>query len=108
MSENEVITRRVLVTITKEVEIQIPEKFVNKESLKDWESGLWELEGESHKEKVNSIIKYAARLAADNGGGTAWDGIGQLEPSYVTSAKADVRYSIIYEDIDSEMMEVNQ
>jgi hypothetical protein len=87
------------------VEVIIPANFVSEEALQEWEKGLWTLHGETHAAKVNEVAKYAARLAADNGGGTAWDGIGQLEATYMTHRKADVRYDILDDEVDTEMMD---
>ena len=100
------IKRRVRVTAEYEVDITFPAEFFDhykndpanaiEQYLSDFRSGLWDVES------IDDVAMYAARMAALNGSGS-YDGLGDLAPDY-SSTKADVRFDIVDEEFDSEIL----
>lgn len=102
------IKRKVRVTAEYEVEIIFPSKFFAyyrdkgvenyvEEFLKDFRKGLWDVEN------IDDVAIYAARVAALDGDGV-YDGLGNLANNY-SSGEADVRYSIVAEEFDGEIID---
>lgn len=97
------IKRTVRVTIEKEIEIELMPSVLGgateAEFLAEFRKGLWAVES------IDDVIKYAARMAAEHGGGMAHDGIGLLDYSHSTYPRvADVKFKILTEDIDEEIL----
>ena len=97
----EPIKRRVRVTAEYEVDITIMPSWFGpmtvEQALEEFRKGLWDVES------IDDIAMYAARCAALDGSGI-YDGTGELSSDY-SSSKANVRYKIVYEDFDSEIIE---
>lgn len=98
----EAVKRRVRVTAEYEVDITFPAEFFShyeqdhvEQYLADFRKGLWDVES------IDDVAMYAARMAALNGGGK-YDGLGKLAPD--CSHDADVKFKIIDEDVDSEII----
>lgn len=99
----EAVKRRVRVTAEYEVDITFPAEFFShykqdhaiEQYLADFRKGLWDVES------IDDVAGYAARMAALYGGGK-YDGLGRLAPD--CSHDADVKFKIIDEDIDSEII----
>jgi hypothetical protein len=87
------------------VKVTLPEALCTDEMIKEWESGLWELD-----QGIDSIAMYAGEMAALYPG-SDHDGIGKLltesyqKPDYVKNPFAVVA---IVEDDDSEVRVVKQ
>ena len=96
------------ITTTKEVKVKIPEAFLNQETIDDWESGLWTLDGDTLEEKVQSIAQYAAEMEAAGYGDYRSDGIGALQSYYHKIDRGANKYAIQaqenYEDIESHLV----
>lgn len=101
----EPIKRRVKVTAEYEVDITFPAEFFDhyddpanaiERYLANFRKGLWDVES------IDDVAMYAARMAALNGSGS-YDGLGDLAPDY-SSTKADVRFNIVDEEFDSEIL----
>lgn len=91
--------KTVRVTIEKEIEIDIPDHMLTPEYKADFESGLWKYEDE------NELFTYAARMAAGQGDGH-YEGLGFLGyrlAQYI--ATPDVRFEILYDDLETEVLE---
>lgn len=98
------IKRTVRVTIEKEVEIEmLPGVFSNmtqEQYLEEFRKGLWHVDG------IDDVVMYAARMAADMGGGYEHDGLGLLgECSSTYPRVPDVKFRIVSEDFDAEIVE---
>ena len=96
------------ITTTKEVKIKIPEVFLNKELIDDWESGLWTLEGNTLEEKVQSIAQYAAEMESGGCGNYQNDGIGALFSYYHKIDRGKNKHAIqvqeTYEDVETHLV----
>lgn len=97
------IKRRVLVTIEKEVEIELmPTLFGNmteEEYLAEFRKGLWDIEG------IDDVVKYAARMAATMGSGYQHDGLGLLSESHSTYPRVpDVKFTIMMDECTEEIV----
>lgn len=98
------------VVSTTEVEITLPERYFREDVQKDWESFLWELEGDTPEEKAQDIAKYAARMAVlyPNCG---HDGIGRMiedrftKPDYEINPDCVVAITLSEED-ESEILSI--
>ncbi|MCX5592486.1 hypothetical protein [Alcaligenes endophyticus] len=71
-------TFEIEVITTKRVRVILPEWYAKTEAQKDWESGLWRLEGDTPEEKIVDIASYAASMAANHPGGYGHDGVGKM------------------------------
>lgn len=95
------IKRTVRVTIEKEIEIELtPAMFGGMsvdEFLAEFSISLWNVES------IDDVVKYAAILAADNGKGTEWDGIGLIN-DLDYPRPPDVKFNVVSEDINAEVM----
>lgn len=92
------------VVTTKEIEIDIPESYLDQSLIEDWEDGLWELDSDTLQGKFEEIAKFAARVVADGGQNCYNDGVGRILPHY---SKVDleenpyqITYNVIYEDVE--------
>jgi len=97
------IKRKVLVTIEKEIEIEmLPGVFENmtqEEYLAEFRNGLWHVEG------IDDVVKYAARMAATMGGGYQHDGLGLLSESFNTYPRIpDVKFTILMDECTEEII----
>ena len=95
------IKRTVRVTIEKEIEIELTPAVFNgmsiDEYLAEFRDGLW------HVDTIDDVVKYAAILAADNGGGIQHDGLGLLD-SNDFPRQPDVKFTVVSEDTDAEVI----
>lgn len=99
----ETIKRLVRVTIEKDIEIEmmpgIFEGMTEDEFLVEFRKGLWEVES------IEDVVKYAARMAAEHGGGMQHDGIGLLDYSHTTYPRVpDVKFRILAEEYDEDIL----
>ena len=95
----ETIKRTILVTIEKEIEIELPADLATKESIAEWCNGLWKIES------VDDIFKYAARMAAYHGGGMQHDGLGLLDYSHSTYPRVpDVKFRELSDECEEEIL----
>lgn len=93
----------VRVVIEKEIEVELPANFASDEYLSDFRSALWEVEG------VGEVAEYAARMAAEVGGGYEHDGLGLLSPAYSKwPREPDVKFTILHEDIETHIIKGNE
>ncbi|RGE46984.1 hypothetical protein DZC30_00835 [Comamonas testosteroni] len=96
--------RKVRVTITKEIEIELtPAVFGDlsqEQYLEEFRKGLWQIEG------IEDVFKYAAEMAAHHGGGYQHDGLGLLSEHCSTHPRVpDVKFNVLEEDTESEFIE---
>lgn len=96
--------RKVTVTITKEIEIELtPAVFGDlsqEQYLEEFRKGLF------YVEDLDDIFKYAAEMAAHHGGGYQHDGLGLLSESYSTYPRVpDVKFKVLDEDTETELAE---
>ena len=95
------IKRTVRVTIEKEIEIELRPSVFNGMSVDDYlaefRNSLWDVE------TIDDVIKYAAIIAADNGQGVEYDGIGLIDSSDLPRPP-DVKFNVISEDTDAEVI----
>lgn len=101
---SEPMKRKVTVTITKEIEIELtPAVFGDlsqEQYLEEFRKGLW------YVEDLDDIFKYAAEMAAHHGGGYQHDGLGLLSESYSTHPRVpDVKFKVLDEDTETELAE---
>lgn len=94
---------KVRVTITKDVIVNVPKELATPECIADWRRGLWHIDG------ADDIAEYAARMAAHDGGGSQYDGIGRLgteiEAKYAPEdRKVDLVFDIDDEDTETEII----
>lgn len=90
------------------VKVTIPESYLDEEFQKDWESGLWPLDGITPEEKVRDIAKYVAlmSLVAPYG---QHDGIGRIftspyeKPDYSKDKYATIAIESL-EETESEVL----
>lgn len=93
------IKRTILVTIEKEIEIELPANLGSEESLAEWRKGLW------HVDSIDDIFKYAARMAAYYGGGREHDGLGLLDWHYSTYPRVpDVKFKELSDECEEEFI----
>lgn len=100
---SEFIKRTVRVIIEKEVEIELtPAVFggmTEEEYLAEFRRCLWHVDG------IDDVVEYAAGLAATNGSGFEWDGIGLLGESYSTFPRVpDVKFNILSDNMETEIV----
>lgn len=95
----EPITKKVRVTIEKEIEITLTPKLFGEQSvdeyLQDFRECLWDVES------INDVIEYAGRMAATLGGGYEHDGLGTLNTEW---HNPDVIFDELYEDVEVEII----
>ena len=97
----ESMKRKLRVTITKEIEIELtPVVFrglSQQQYLEQFRTSLWHVEG------IDDVFIYAAEMAATCGSGYEHDGLGLLSSSYSTYPRVpDAKYVELSEDIDTE------
>jgi len=95
------VTKKVKVTIEKEVEITLPESFTSSEYIADWNRGLWPIDD------ADGIFKYAGEMAAHYGDhGGQFDGLGTLSQGPKEPWEgADVWFDVTYEETESEIID---
>lgn len=89
----------VKVIVEKEIEVEIDDSLLIEEAVKEFSSYMWGTD-------VNGLFKYAAACAAD--GDRFIEGLGPAATVYdanFNSPETNVRYNIIYEDEEAEIME---
>lgn len=96
------IKKTVRVTIEKEIEIELtPAMFgpmTEAEFVAEWQKILWPIDG------IDDVVKHAAVMAATNGSGYMFDGLGLLGNHDMTYPRVpDVKFLEIYEDIETEI-----
>lgn len=96
--------RKVRVTITKEIEIELtPAVFGDmsqEQYLEEFRKGLWKIEG------IDDVFIYAAEMAAQYGGGHQHDGLGLLsEHDSAYPRVPDTKFYVMDEDTESEFIE---
>lgn len=101
MSES--MKRKVLVTITKEIEIELtPAMFAGlsqEQYLQEFRDGLWPIDG------IEDVFSYAASMAAHHGGGYSHDGLGLLNESDCAYPRdADVKFKLLSEETETEFV----
>ena len=97
------IKRKVRVIIEKEIEIEImPSMFgpmTEGEFIEEFNRSLWPIDG------IDDVVKYAARMAAEDYGGRSHDGIGLLDGHTSTYPRVpDVKYQVLFEDCTEEIL----
>lgn len=102
--------RTVKVTIEKEYEIELDASLLTDEYVKEFESYMYKLEGNSFDEKIDSLHRYAAESLAQWGDNAHIEGVGY--PKWRDAGKYyedDKVYHVIYhptdEFVDSEIVE---
>lgn len=94
------IVKTVRVTIEKEIKITVTPKMfgplTQEQYLAEFCKGLWEVEG------MDDVIEYAARMAAEYGGGYSHDGLGKLNTEYFDP---DVIFDVISDDVETEIID---
>lgn len=100
----ETIKRKLRVTIEKDIEIEImPSMFYGmseEEYLKEFREGLWHVDG------IDDVVKFAAKVAAVDGRGPTYDGIGRLEVKHMKdSEEAEVYFEVLSSDIEAEFID---
>ena len=98
------IKRTILVTMTKEIEIELPPEFFEETPqdlfLKMFSEMMWPIDG------IDGLFDYAARMAAEVGGGYTHDALGLLDVHYSTYPRVpDVKFRVNYEDTETEIIE---
>lgn len=88
------ITKKLRVTITKEVEVSIPDSYASEQYIAEWCSGLWDIDG------VDDIFKHAAEMAVTGWDGCCLDGLGHLQSKSV--ARHGQPADVIFDEIDSD------
>lgn len=101
---NEPMKRKVRVTITKEIEIELtPAVFGDlsqEQYLEEFRKGLWPVDD------IEDVFTYAAEMAAHHGGGYTHDGLGLLSEHSSTYPRIpDVKFNVLEEDTESEFIE---
>lgn len=96
--------QKVRVTIVKEIEIELTPTLLGdmteEEYLESFRSGLWDIDG------MDDVVKYAASMAAQYGGGYTHDGLGLLDTTRTTYPRVpDVKFSELDTDIETEFFE---
>lgn len=95
----EFIKFTVQVETVREIVIELPASFGSEEYLQEFNKSLWPVDG------IEDIAMYAARLAADMGGGYEHDGLGLLSEAYSRHPRApDVKFTINYENTEAEIV----
>ena len=99
----ESIKKTVRVIIEKEIEIELmPSMFKGmsiEEYLDEFRNSLWDVDD------IDDVIKYAARIAATNGGGHTHDGIGLLSRRTATrNHQPDVKFVDLMEFCSEEII----
>ena len=96
------IKRRVEVVITKEFDIELTDEMfggmTEEQYISEFCKGLWKIES------IDDVVKYAARMAADNGVGYSYDGLGTIRYAGL-DVKAGVLVSNTDEDIEVDIKE---
>ncbi len=103
MNQAQPMKRKVRVTITKEIEVELtPAVFgglSQKQYLEEFSKGLWPVDG------IDDVFLYAAEMAATCGSGYSHDGIGLLSNSYSTHPRVpDAKFVEISEDLETEFI----
>lgn len=96
--------RKVRVTITKEIEIELtPAVFgglSQEQYLEEFRKSLWSVDD------IEDVFTYAAEMAAHHGAGYQHDGLGLLGASHSTYPRVpDVKFDVLDEDTESEFIE---
>lgn len=95
------IKRTVRVTIEKEIEIEFtPAVFGGmtlEEYLAEFNRSLWRVES------IDDVFKYAAGIAATNGGGCDYDGLGLVNDTDYPRPP-DVKFNVISDDLEAEVI----
>ncbi len=93
------LKKKILVTITKEILVEIPDEMLTDENIEEWNTSLWTING------GDDIAKYAAEITAHHDGGGNFDGIGVLgryDSIYLPAP--DVKFKILYEETEADIL----
>lgn len=85
----------VKVVYEKEIEVEIDDKLLTEDALKEFSSYMWQTD-------VNGLFQYAAKCAFS--GDSFIEGLGPACSKYFVKEGANVKYEVIYED-DTEILE---
>lgn len=94
---------------TDVVEVVIPESYLDEGFQREWENGLWPLDGSTPDEKVEDIAKYVALMSLTAPYGQH-DGIGRIftssyeKPDYSKDMYATIAIETL-EETESEVLE---
>lgn len=95
----ETIKRKVLVTIEKEISVELPAELGTEQAIAEWKKGLWDIDS------IDDIAMYAAEMAAKYGGGMEHDGLGLLSESHSKYPRIpDVKFDIIVDECETEII----
>jgi hypothetical protein len=99
--------RSVEVVKTVEYDIEIDDSILNQEFVDSFESGFWELDGDTLEEKIDGLFKVAAYQLMQ-GEQSFIEGIGECCTTYskglFPEKKFRVLYREIYDDIETEIV----
>lgn len=103
MIQQQSIKYRVRVTIEKEIEIEFPPEFFSPmtqdQFLTEFNRGMWTVEG------MSGVAEYAARMAAQYGGGIEHDALGLLGEHYSTYPRVpDVKFRELNDECETEVI----
>ena len=95
--------RTVLVTITKEIEIEITPKMFGPMSEAEYLAAF--SEGQFAVDGIDDVFKYAARMVAYHGGGIAHDGLGLVSSAHSTYPhEPDVKFRELSDESEEEII----
>jgi hypothetical protein len=99
--------RSVEVVKTVEYDIEIDDSFLNQEFVDIFESGFWELDGDTLEEKIDGLFKVAAYQLM-NGEQSFIEGIGECCTVYSKNIFPEKKFRVLYkenyEELETEML----
>lgn len=101
--------KTVTVKIEKQYRITLAPEVCTQEFVSEFESYMWELEGETLEEKLAELHAYAARQVAEYSVDFV-EGIGPCASNFTASflersgKKINVVWEAIYDDVESEVL----
>lgn len=95
--------KTVLVTIEKEIEIELAPEVLTQEFLTEFESYMFQLRGDDLEERQESLFKYAAKQIAEYEG-CFIEGLGK-PVNYLYGSPGAVGYKKLEHWIDAEVVE---
>jgi hypothetical protein len=100
--------KTVKVVIEKEYEIELRPDILTQEFVNEFESYMWELEGETLDEKLNNLCAYVARQLAQYDLDFV-EGVGSVASNFsvklkeAAGQKIAVVYEEVYDDVETEV-----